>query len=39
VSLRFDGTELAEVVTARGGSRAYRVTPDGETPLETRLLA
>jgi peptidase E len=38
VSLRFDGTELAEVVTAREGSRAYRVTPEGETPLEARPL-
>jgi dipeptidase E len=38
VALRFEGTELAEVVTARPGSRAYRVTPDGEEPLEARPL-
>ena len=38
VSLRFDGTELAEVATAREGSRAYRVTAEGEEPIEPRLL-
>jgi dipeptidase E len=38
VALRFDGTELAEVVTARAGSRAYRVSPDGEEPIEARFL-
>jgi peptidase E len=38
VALRFDGTELAEVVSSRAGSRAYRVTPEGEEPLEPRLL-
>lgn len=38
VALRFDATELVEVVTARPGARAYRVTPDGEEPLEARLL-
>jgi peptidase E len=38
VALRFEGTELAEVVTARPGSRAYRVTAEGEEPLEARLL-
>jgi dipeptidase E len=38
VALRFDGTELAEVATAREGSRAYRVSADGEEPLEPRLL-
>jgi dipeptidase E len=38
VALRFDGTELAEVVTAREGSRAYRVSPDGEEPIEPRPL-
>jgi dipeptidase E len=38
VALRFDGTELAEVVTARPGSCAYRVTADGEEPLDARLL-
>ena len=39
VALRFDGTELAEVVSSRAGSRAYRVTPEGEEPLEARLLS
>jgi len=38
VALRFDGTELAEVATAREGSRAYRVTAEGEEPIEPRLL-
>jgi hypothetical protein len=38
VALRFDGSELAEVVTARPGSRAYRVLPDREEPLESRVL-
>jgi dipeptidase E len=39
VALRFDGTELAEAVSSRDGSRAYRVTPEGEEPLEVRLLS
>jgi dipeptidase E len=38
VALRFDGTELAETVTARSGSRAYRVTPGVEEPIEPRFL-
>jgi dipeptidase E len=38
VALRFDGTELAEVVSSRAGSRAYRVGPEGEEPIEPRLL-
>jgi peptidase E len=38
VALRYDGAELAEVVTVRDGARAYRVGPDGETPLDARLL-
>jgi dipeptidase E len=38
VALRFSGTELAEIVAARPGARAYRVTPDGEEPIEPRLL-
>jgi dipeptidase E len=38
VALRFDGTELAQVVTARLGSGAYRVTADGEEPLDARVL-
>src|SRR3954470_593552 len=37
-ALHFAGTELAEVVTCRPGTAAYRVEPDGETRLETRLL-
>jgi peptidase E len=39
VALRFDGTDLAEVVSSRAGSRGYRVTPEGEEPLEARLLS
>jgi dipeptidase E len=38
VALRFDGTELAEVVSARQGAGAYRVSPDGEEPIEARPL-
>jgi peptidase E len=38
VALRYEGTDLAEVVSVREGSRAYRVGPDGEEPLEPRLL-
>ncbi len=38
VALRFDGTELAEVVSARDGAGAYRVSPDGEEPIEARPL-
>ena len=38
VALRYDGTELAEVVAVRDGARAYRVEPGGETPLAARLL-
>jgi len=38
VGLRFEGTELAEVVTVRDGARAYAVEPDGEAPLEARML-
>jgi dipeptidase E len=39
VALRFDGTELAEVVTARPGAGAYRVSAAGEVPIEARLLS
>ena len=39
VALRFDGTELAEVVSSRTGARAYRVTAEREDPIEPRLLA
>jgi dipeptidase E len=35
---RFAGTELVEVVAAVPGARGYRVEPDGETSLDTRLL-
>ncbi len=38
VALHFDGTVLAEVVTAVEGKRAYRVERGSETPLEARLL-
>jgi peptidase E len=38
VGVRFDGTELAEVVSGRAGATAYRVEPGGETALEARLL-
>ena len=38
VGIHFVGTELREVVTARDGATAYRVTADGEEPLEPRLL-
>jgi dipeptidase E len=38
VALRFDGTELAEVVTARDGSRAYRVSAEGEVPVDAHYL-
>jgi peptidase E len=38
VALHFVGTGLHEVVTARPGATAYRVGPEGERPLEARLL-
>jgi dipeptidase E len=38
VALHFAGTELAEAVTIRRESRAYRVEPGSETPIEARLL-
>jgi peptidase E len=38
VGIHFAGTELREVVTSRDGASAYRVTPDGESPLDARLL-
>ncbi|MGI9110620.1 MAG: Type 1 glutamine amidotransferase-like domain-containing protein [Gaiellaceae bacterium] len=34
----FVGTELVEVVSQREGARGYRVTAEGEEPLEARLL-
>jgi dipeptidase E len=39
VAVHFDGTELTDVVTARRGATAYRVTADGEEPLEAKLIA
>jgi peptidase E len=39
VAAHFVGTELAEVVAARPGGRAYRVAPSLETPLQGRELA
>ncbi len=39
VAVRFDGTELAEVVTSREGATAYRVSAESEDALEARLLA
>ena len=38
-AVRFDGTEVGEVLTTREGARAYRVTAEGEEPLDARLLA
>jgi hypothetical protein len=38
VGVYFAGTELGEVATSRDGATAYRVTPDGEVPLDARLL-
>jgi dipeptidase E len=36
--LLFENAELREIVAQREGARAYRVTPEGEEPLEARLL-
>jgi hypothetical protein len=38
VALRFHGTVLAEVVSARAGSRAFRVGGEGEEPIDPRPL-
>jgi dipeptidase E len=38
VAVHYVGTELREAVTTRDGAGAYRVTPEGEEPLETRVL-
>ena len=38
VGLHYVGTELREVVTCRPGATAYRVTHDGDEPLETRFI-
>nr|MBA2294254.1 peptidase E [Actinomycetota bacterium] len=37
-ALHFEGTELREVVSQREGARGYRVTVEGEEPLDTRVL-
>lgn len=37
-ALLFEGPELREAVVQRRGARAYRVTADGEEPLEARRL-
>lgn len=37
VALHFEGTDLAEVVSAREGAAAYRVEADGEAVSETRI--
>jgi dipeptidase E len=39
VGVHYAETELVEVVSVREGANAYRVGPEGETPLEARLLA
>ena len=38
VGVHFVGSDLREVVTSRPGATAYRVTRDGEQPLDARLL-
>ena len=38
VGVHYVGSELAAVVTVRPEGRAYRVTPEGEAPLEARFL-
>jgi peptidase E len=38
VGLHYVGTELSQVLTTREGSRAYRVEPGNETPIEPLLL-
>jgi len=38
VGLHYEGAELAEVVSGRPGARAYRVTSEGEEPVEPRML-
>ena len=37
-ALHYVGADLKEVVAIRDEARAYRVEPDGETPLEPRIL-
>ena len=38
VALHYVGTDLVEAVTCRPGASAYRVTRDGEEPIETKEL-
>jgi dipeptidase E len=38
VALRYECTELAEVVACRPGAQAYRIEPGSETPLGARVL-
>jgi dipeptidase E len=38
VALHYVGDELREAVTSREGASAYFVSPDGERPIETRLV-
>lgn len=38
VAFVYSGSELLEIVTQREGARGYRVTAEGEEPLEARLL-
>jgi len=38
VALHYEGTELREVLTTREGATAYRVSVEGEEPLEARPL-
>ena len=37
-ALHYVGAELKEVIAVRDAARAYRVEPDGETPIEPRIL-
>jgi peptidase E len=39
VALHYVGTQLREVVSAREGATAYRLTAEGEERLEPRLLS
>ncbi len=39
VGVRYEGTEVAEVVTTQEGAQAHRVGPHGAEPLAARLLA
>jgi dipeptidase E len=39
VGLYYEGAELVEALTVRQGATAYRVGPEGEEPLEARLVS